>query len=89
MIKRVAIVSAFLIAGCAIPAAAAPSDTDCKAMWAKADADKNGVIEGAEATKYLAAIKASGKSYDANNDGKLSQDEFMKACKDGVFASIK
>jgi hypothetical protein len=58
-------------------------------MWAKADADKNGAIEGAEATKYLAAIKASGKNYDANNDGKLSQDEFMKACKDGVFAAVK
>jgi hypothetical protein len=58
-------------------------------MWAQADADKNGVIEGAEATKYLAAIKASGKTYDANNDGKLSQDEFMKACKDDVFAAVK
>ena len=40
MIKRVTVISAFLIAGCVIPAAAAPSEADCKAMWAKADADK-------------------------------------------------
>jgi Ca2+-binding EF-hand superfamily protein len=88
MIKRATIVSALLIAGYVIPAAAAPSDADCKAMWTKADADKNGVIEGAEATKFMEAIKKSGKSYDENNDGKLTQDEFMKACKDGVFASL-
>jgi hypothetical protein len=88
MIKRATIVSALLIAGCVIPAAAAPSDADCKAMWSKADADKNGVIEGAEATKYMEAIKKSGKSYDANKDGKLTQDEFINACKDGVFASL-
>jgi EF hand len=89
MIKKAAFLSVFFIAGCFMPATAAPSDADCKAMWTKADADKSGFVDGTEATKYLAAIKASGKSYDANSDGKLSQDEFMKACKDGVFASIK
>jgi hypothetical protein len=45
-------------------------------------------LTGAD-TAYLAAIKKSGKSYDANNDGNLSQAEFLKACKDGVFAAIK
>jgi hypothetical protein len=88
MFKRVTAVSALLIAGYVIPAAAAPSDADCKAMWTKADADKNGTIEGAEATKFMEAIKKSGKGYDANNDGKLTQDEFTNACKDGVFASL-
>lgn len=58
-------------------------------VWVQNEFDKDGLVEGAEATKFLAAIKASGKSYDANNDGKLSQDEFMKACQDGVFDSIK
>jgi hypothetical protein len=89
MFKIATLIAAFLIGGCAIAAAEAPSEATCKAMWTKADADKNGSVEGAEAEKYLAAIKKSGKSYDANNDGKLSQDEFMKACKDGVFASIQ
>jgi hypothetical protein len=89
MFKKAIIAAVFLTAGFAMSALAAPSDADCKAMWSKADADKSGFVDGAEATKFLAAIKASGKSYDVNNDGKLSQDEFMKACKDGVFASIK
>jgi len=89
MLKKATLVAAFLIAGFTIAAADAPNDASCKAMWAKADADKNGSVEGTEAAKYLAAIKKSGKNYDANKDGKLSQDEFMKACKDGVFASIE
>ena len=35
------------------------------------------------------AIKKSGKTYDQNGDGKLDQAEFLKACKDGVFSSVK
>ncbi|MGA7324874.1 MAG: EF-hand domain-containing protein [Rhodomicrobium sp.] len=89
MLKKATLVTAFLFAGWAIAAADAPSDATCKAMWTKADADKNGSVEGSEAAKYLAAIKKSGKNYDTNKDGKLSQDEFMKACRDGVFASIE
>jgi hypothetical protein len=89
MLKKATIAAVFLAAGLVMPSMAAPSDADCKAMWTKADANKDGVIAGSEATQFLAAIKASGKTYDANNDGKLSQDEFMKACKDGVFVSIK
>ena len=89
MFKKATIAAVFLTVGFSIPAIAAPSDADCKAMWVKADANKDGFVDGAEATKFLAAIKASGKSYDANKDGKLSQDEFMKACTDGAFASIK
>lgn len=73
-----------------VPAAsAAPSDEQCKAAWTAADADKNGFLEGAEAAKYLDEIKKSGKTYDQNKDGKLDQAEFMKACKDGVFSSVK
>lgn len=89
MIKKAAIAAVILTAGCAVPALAAPSDTDCKAMWTKADADKSGFVDGAEATKFLDAIKKSGKVYDTDKDGKLSEAEFTKACKDGVFASIK
>jgi hypothetical protein len=86
---KMRIIAVTILAGLSIPAVAAPSDADCKAMWTKADANKDGFVDGAEATKFLAAIKKSGKSYDANSDSKLSQDEFMKACKDGVFASVK
>jgi Ca2+-binding EF-hand superfamily protein len=89
MFKKATMAAVFLATGFVMPALAAPSDADCKAMWTKADADKSGSVDGAEATKYLDAIKKSGKVYDTNKDGKLSQAEFTKACKDGVFASIK
>jgi hypothetical protein len=89
MIKKATIAAAVLAAGFAMPALAAPSDADCKAMWTKADADKSGFVDGAEAAKFLDAIKKSGKVYDTDKDGKLSEAEFTKACKDGVFASIK
>jgi hypothetical protein len=89
MFKKATVAAVFLTAGFAMPALAAPSDADCKVMWTKADADKSGFVDGAEATKFLDAIKKSGKTYDTSKDGKLPQAEFTQACKDGVFASIK
>ncbi|MGO9172680.1 MAG: hypothetical protein ACLP7P_12025 [Rhodomicrobium sp.] len=87
---RTAAIAVFLAAPALAPLAnAAPSDDQCKAMWTKADANKNGVLEGDEAGKFLDAIDKSGKIYDANSDRKLDQTEFMKACKDGIFDSIK
>jgi len=81
------------LAGASMLALAAPayaaSEADCKAMWDKVDANKDGSAAGAEVTKYLDAIKASGKKYDANADGKLTQAEFMDACKADVFKDIK
>jgi hypothetical protein len=89
MIKTAA-AAGFVFALTLAPAAfAGPSDADCKAMWAKADSNKDGTLADSEVKKFLDAIKASGKKYDSNGDNKLDQDEFMKACKDGVFDSIK
>jgi hypothetical protein len=89
MIKKAA-AAIFVLASVFAPAAiAAPSDADCKAMWAKADSNKDGSLADSEVKKFMDAIKASGKKYDSNADGKLDQAEFLKACKDGVFASIK
>ncbi len=88
MLKSLSICIAVL-AGFASVAVAAPTDDECKAAWTKADANNDGVLAGDEATKFLEAIKKSGKQYDANGDGKLDRDEFTKACKDGVFDSVK
>ena len=80
--------TAFAIAlSFAIPAMAA-SDADCKAKWDKADVNKSGTLEGAEATAYLAAITKSGKKYEVKAPGQLSSAEFMAACKDDTFKSI-
>jgi len=87
---RTAAIAIFLAAqGLAPLANAAPSDAQCNAMWMKADANKNGLLEGGEAAKFLDAIDKSGKIYDANSDRKLDRNEFMKACKDGIFDSIE
>ena len=48
-------------------------------LWTKADADESGFVDSAEAAKFLDAIK----------EGRLSHAEVTKACKDGVFASVK
>jgi hypothetical protein len=68
----------------AIPAHAA-SEIDCMVMWDKADVNKNGTLEGKEATAYLDALRKSGKKYEMKILGQLSSAEFMAACKDNAF----
>jgi Ca2+-binding EF-hand superfamily protein len=70
-------------------AVAAPSEEDCKAAWVKADKDQDGDLSGGELTWYLVAIKKDGRHAEAAKDGKITEDEFMAACKDGVFEGMK
>ena len=42
----------------------AASEMACMVMWDKADVNKNGTLEGNEATTYLDAIRKSGKKYE-------------------------
>ncbi len=66
----------------------AASQEQCNAAWTKADADADGDLSGAEVTRYLYAIKKDGRHTQAAKDGKITVDEFMAACKDGVFDEI-
>ena len=70
--------------GLATPAHAA-SEIDCMVMWDKADLNKNGILDGDEATAYLDAIKKSVKKYRMKTINQLSAAEFMAACTDDVF----
>jgi hypothetical protein len=70
--------------GIAIPAHAA-SEINCMVMWDKADLNKNGVLDGDEATAYLDAIRKSVKKYGLKTVNQLSAAEFMAACTDDVF----
>ena len=54
-------------------------------MWDKADVNKNGTLEGKEATAYLDAIRKSIKKYGMKTADQLSWAEFMAACTDDVF----
>jgi hypothetical protein len=82
--KKLVIATAILGLGIAIPAHAA-SEIDCMVMWDKADVNKNGTLEGKDATAYLDAIRKSGKKYEMKTVGQLSSTEFMAACKDDAF----
>ena len=68
---------------------AAPSQDECNAAWNLADKDADGDLSGAEVTRYLIAIKKDGRYIEAAKDGKLTVDEFMDACKDGVFEGME
>ncbi len=68
---------------------ALPSQEQCNEAWSKADKDADGDLSGSEFTRYLIALKKDGRHNEAVKDGKLTVDEFMAACKDGVFEGME
>ena len=68
---------------------AAPTQDQCNDAWNLADKDADGALSGTEFTRYLIAIKKDGRHNEAIKDGKLDVDEFMAACKDGVFEGME
>ena len=78
--KVALLVAAFV----AVPSIAfAASDADCTAEWAQADANKDGVLHGPEADRYLAYIRIRAQT--SPQDGKITQEAFMTACKADTF----
>jgi hypothetical protein len=68
----------------AVPSIAfAASDADCSAEWAQADANKDGVLHGPEADRYLAYIRI--RSQTSPQDGRITQEAFLAACKADTF----
>ena len=84
MKKLVMATIAVLTQGIAFPAHAA-REIDCMVMWDRADLNRNGILEGQEATAYLDAIRKSVKKYGMKAADQLSAAEFMAACTDDVF----
>ena len=84
MKKFVIAAAAVLTLEIAIPAHAA-NEIDCMVMWDKADFNKNGTLEGNEATAYLDALGKGGKKYQTKIVDQLSPTEFMAACKNDAF----
>lgn len=62
----------------------AMTDADCKVEWSKADTDKDGTLSGTEATRYVTAMRAAGKTIP--DDGKVTDAMFMENCKAGTFS---
>ena len=76
-----------MAAACCLPLtgpAAAMSSDDCTLMWKTADTNSDGMLNGAEADRYSAAMRTAGKTFDAN--GTMNEAAFMDNCKADVFA---
>ena len=78
-----------ILGACAamVTPALAMTTAECKTEWTKADANKDGVLTGAEAERYLAAMRVGNKSLAA--DAKLDDAMFMKQCEAGMFTAAK
>jgi hypothetical protein len=59
------------------------SQADCTAAWNKLDTSKAGSVSQSEAQGVVTDFKAA----DTNNDGKLTQAEFMAACDKGLVTA--
>ncbi|MCC7048330.1 MAG: hypothetical protein IT562_16570 [Alphaproteobacteria bacterium] len=74
-----------LLAATALVALASPalaaSDTACKAEWDKADANRDGVLTGAEADPYMARMATPPQ------DGRITPAIFMSACQSDRFTT--
>jgi hypothetical protein len=84
MKKLIMAIAAAAALGTVVPARAT-SEIDCMVMWDRADRNKNGILDGEEATPYLDAIRKSIKKYAMKTVDQLSEAEFMAACADDVF----
>ena len=76
---------AVLVACCAaMPGVAwATSEADCSAQWKSADGNGDGMLAGPEADRYLAYYRV--RAQVTPTDGRISQQDFMKACQNDVF----
>lgn len=61
----------------------APGPGLCLAAWQSADRDGDDVLEGREATLYLAMMHLHRAS--PPEDGRIEQSRFMAACGAGIF----
>lgn len=83
---RIIAIAALAAIGFAAPAWAA-SDAECQEMWKKADANADGVLSDAESVRYVALMRIGNKVY--ATEGRITQAEFMDACKADVYAPRK
>jgi len=84
--RKLLIVAALAATCGALPAFAA-TDSECQAMWTKADTNKDGVLSDAESMRFAAAMRVRETKVPA--DGKITQAAFMEACKGDVYAPRK
>jgi putative membrane protein len=82
---RKMMLAAAAAAACAALPVQAATDTECQAMWTKADVNNDGVLSDAEAQRYAAAMRVHDRK--ASADGRIDQAAFLDACKADIYTS--
>ncbi len=86
MKKTMLAVVALAATGLFAPAWAA-TDAECQDMWKKADTNADGVLSDNEGIRYIAFMRVGNRTF--ATEGKITQAEFMDACKADVYAPRK
>ena len=63
--------------------ALAMTDPQCDAMWTAADANRDGTLNAAEATRYAAWMRVK----DQSAPGRFDKEAFMESCRSDVFTT--
>ena len=87
--RTIVSIAASAVLGAATLASAswAASDADCRDMWKKADANGDGVLSDRESARYVALMRIGNRP--VATEGRISQAEFMEACKADVYQPRK
>ena len=72
---------------CSMSPAWAASDAECQDMWKKADANGDGTLSDRESVRYVAYMRIGDRK--VATEGRITQAEFMDACKADVYAPRK
>ncbi len=87
MKKTILAVAAITAASSLFAPAWAASDADCQAMWKQADANADGSLSDNESMRYVALMRIGNRTI--ATEGRITQAEFMDACKADVYAARK
>ena len=83
-------ISLFAVAAIGVAMAApawAATDAECQDMWKKADTNSDGVLSDRESVRYVALMRVGNRTIAA--EGRITQAEFMDACKADIYAPRK
>ena len=86
MKKTMLAVVAIAATGLFAPAWAA-TDAECQDMWKKADANSDGTLSDKESMRYVALMRIGNRTI--ATEGRITQTEFMDACKADIYAPRK
>ena len=83
-------ISLFAVAAIGVAMAApawAATDAECQDMWKKADTNGDGVLSDNESLRYVALMRVGNRTI--ATEGRITQAEFMDACKADIYAPRK